>query len=144
MGWVAAASPESPLFTVTPAQPVADASLVMKRGAAMPIRVEDAGQLVSKHKGKTPGALLTNGVSNDAYAFQAARLVSRDSNGQNLEVIVPFNSPRRIVVRSAYFQLADAAGAALSSARASVIPVLALAGQKPVEIRLKVTGVGRP
>jgi hypothetical protein len=135
---------KSPLFTVTPAQPVADASLVMKRGVAIPIRVEDSGQLVSKHEGKTPGALLTLGVSNDAYAFQVARLVSRDSSSQTLEIIIPFNSPRRIVVRSAYFQLADAAGAALSSARATVIPVAVLAGQKPVELRLKVTGAGRP
>jgi hypothetical protein len=116
----------------------------MKRGAAIPIRIEDPGQLLSKHEGKTPGALLTIGVNNDAYSFQAARLVSRDSNGQSLEVIIPFDSPRRIVVRSAYFQLADAAGAALSSASATVIPALVPNGQKPAEIRLKVTGAGRP
>lgn len=135
---------KSPLFTVTPAQPVANASLVMKRGAAIPIRVEDSGQLVSKHEGKTPGALLALGVTNDAHAFQAARFVSRDSSSQNLEVVVPFNSQRRIVVRSAYFQLANSAGVALSSAKATVVPVLVLTGQKPVEIRFKVTGVGRP
>lgn len=123
---------------------MADASLVMQRGAAIPIRMEDPGQLLSQHEGKTPGAFLTIGVSNDAYAFHAARLVSRDSSGQNLEVVVPFNSQRRIVVRSDYFQLADSAGVALSSAKATEIPVLVLTGQKPAEIRLKVAGAGRP
>jgi hypothetical protein len=132
------------LFTLTPGQPMADASLVLQRGAAIPIRMEDPGQLLSQHEGKAPGAFLTIGVNNDAYAFDEARLVSLDSNGQNLQVIVPFNSQRRIVVRSGYFQLADAAGVALSRAKATEIPVLVLAGQRPTEIRLKVTGAGQP
>jgi hypothetical protein len=133
-----------PLVTISESQPVAGISIVLKKGAVAPIRVEDPGQRLSQHEGKTPGAHLLIGVGNDAFAFMPARLVAADSSGKSLEIVIPFNSRRNLVVRSAFFQLADGLGLPLANARATMIPLVAVGGQKPAELRLRVTGAARP
>jgi hypothetical protein len=115
----------------------------MKRGAAVPIRVDDPAQLLSQHEGKTPGAHLLIGAGNDASVFLPAPITSKDVAGRNYQVVIPFNSPSKLVVRSAFFQLADAAGSPLSRAAATFIPLSVPSGQQPATIRLRVTGGGR-
>jgi hypothetical protein len=133
-----------PRITLTSAQPVASAPLVLKKGAVIPILVEDPGQLLSQHEGKTRGASLLLGVANDTLGFMPARLASSDSNSKTMEVVIPFNSPRKLVVRSSFFQLADSGGATLSRTAATMIPLAVAAGQQPTVLRLKVTGAGQP
>jgi hypothetical protein len=129
--------------TLTAAQPVLSLTIVMKRGAAVPIRIDDPGQLLSQHDGKTPGAHVLIGVGNDAFAFVPAPVISQDANGRNHQVVIPFNSQVRLVVQSSFFQLADGAGLPLAKARTISIPLAVSAGQQPAPIRLRVTGAGR-
>jgi hypothetical protein len=130
--------------TLSAEQPIANAPIVMKKGAVVPIRIEDPGQLLAQHEGKTRGADLLVGVAHDAFGFMTARVVSRDTQGESLEVVIPFDSARMLVVRSAFIQLADGFGTALSSARATMIPVMVSTGQRPAEVRLRVTGASQP
>lgn len=124
---------------ISSGQPEATITMVLAKGAAVPIRIEDPGQLVSQNLGKTTGADLLVGVPNDAMAFRSARVVSTDANGRNHEIVVPFNSPVKLVIYSSFFRLADEAGATLAGPGAQ-IPVLAQSGRAPVPITLRVTG----
>lgn len=128
---------------MSPAQPLATVTMVMKKGAAVSIRLEDPGQLLAQHDGKTPGADVLIGVGNDGSAFLPARVVSRGPNGKDLQVVIPFNSPVRLVVQSSFFQLADESGVPLPKARSTSIPLTVPTGQQPPAIRLRVTGAGR-
>ncbi|MBI1898773.1 MAG: carboxypeptidase regulatory-like domain-containing protein [Acidobacteria bacterium] len=128
---------------LSPAQPIATVTIAMKRGAAVPIRMEDPGELLSQHEGRTPGAHVLIGVGNDGFAFLPAPVVSRDRTGRDHQVVIPFNSLVKLVVHSSFFQLSDAAGIALPKGRTTSIPLTVPAGQQPPAIRLRVTGAGR-
>ncbi len=129
-----------PLIILTAAQPTAMPSVVMRKGAAVPIRIEDPGQRLLQYEGKAAGAHLLIGVGNDAFGFMTARLVSRDANSKTYEVVLPFDSPRNVVIRSPGFRLTDGAGVALPQTKASMVPVMVPLGQKPGEIRLTLSG----
>jgi hypothetical protein len=43
--------------------------MIMKKGAAVPIRVEDPAKLLEQYEGKTPGAHLLLGVFSKARSF---------------------------------------------------------------------------
>jgi hypothetical protein len=118
------------------------ACFVMKKAALVPIRLDDPGQLLAQHEGRTPGAHLLIGIANDARWFRPAVVTSRDAGGKNYQVLIPFNSTINIMVYSAFFQLADAGGLPLPRARAAAIQVSVPAGQQPPTVRLRVTGGG--
>jgi hypothetical protein len=113
--------------------------MTLKKGAAVPIRIDDPSQLLSQHEGKTPGAHLLLGVGNDAFAFRPVSILAQDANGRDHQIIVPFNLPVKLVVHSSFFQLSDATGIPLSRTGAA-IPVLVPSGTQPTIIKLKVTG----
>ena len=56
----------------------------------------------SQNEGKTPGAHLLLGMDNDAFAFRPATVVSQDANGRNHQIVIPFNSPVKLVVYSSF------------------------------------------
>ena len=61
--------PQPVVVAVSAAQPVANVAIVMKRGAAVRVRVDDPNPLLSQHDGKTAGAHLLLGVGSDAHVF---------------------------------------------------------------------------
>jgi hypothetical protein len=122
-------------------QPTARITMVLKKGATVPIRIDDPGHFLSQNEGSTAGAHLLLGVPNDGFTFHPAALISQDANGRNHQIVVPFNSPVNLVVYSTFFRLSDAAGIPLP--RTAVrIPVLVAPGQSPATITLKVIGGG--
>jgi hypothetical protein len=128
-----------PTVSLSSAQPTAGVTMVLAKGAAVPIRIEDPGQLLSQNEGKTPGAHLLLGVPNDALVFCPASVVSRDATGRNHQIVVPFDSTVKLVVYSSFFRLSDAVGIPLP--RTAVhIPVLVPRGRPPTPVALKVTG----
>ena len=131
------------VVAVSAAQPVANPVVVMKKGVAVAIRMDDPGQLLFQYEGKTPGAHVLIGVGNDALAFIPAQVTSSDANGRNHQIVIPFNYQAKLTVQSSFYQLADAAGLALARARAVAIPVTVAPGQQPAPITLKVTGRGQ-
>jgi len=107
------------------------------------VRVDDAGQHLARHEGKTAGAHLLLGVGADNFVFRPASLASQDSGGRDYRVLVPFDAPVKLVVSSSFFQLRDAVGLPLARTGSTVIPVTVPPGQNPGFIRLIVTGSGR-
>ncbi len=130
------------VVTLSAAEPVARVTIVMKKGVAVPIRVDDPAGLLSQHEGKTPGAHLLIGVGNDAFVFVPASVTSQDAKGRNQQVVIPFNAPVKLVVYSSFFQLADAMGVALPKTGAAIVLTIPT-GQQPATIGLRVTGGGR-
>jgi len=134
---------QAPVAALSGLQPFVSLSMVLKKGAVVPIRLEDTGRLLFQHEGRTPGAHLLLGLGSDAGTFRIASLASEDGTGRNHQIVVPFNSPVKLVVFSSFFRLADAAGLPLPRT-AVTIPITVPAGQQPAAIRIRVTGGGPP
>jgi hypothetical protein len=130
-----------PLVSLPGAQPIVSVTMALKKGAAVPIRIDDPGQFLSQNEGKAPGAHLLLGVDNDAFVFRPAPLTSQDANGRNHQIVVPFNSIVKLVVYSSFFRLSDSVGIPLPRAGVA-LPVTVPSGQQPVTITLRVTGGG--
>ncbi len=122
------------------AQRAVDTTLVLKRGAAVSIRVDDPGGLLAQNEGKTRGAHLLLGVRSDALIFHPASIVAEDSGGRTYEVTIPFDAKVNVVVASSFFRLTDAAGAALAAGGSAAVPVTVPSGQVPPMLRLAVSG----
>ena len=135
--------PPPPIVTISGQQRSISVTMVMRKGVTVPIRVEDPGRLLEQHEGKTPGAFLLLGVFSDASVFHPAPVISKDASGRNHEIVVPHDTPVKIIVTSSFFQLNDAAGRQLSRTGPAEIPVTVPLGQTASTIRLVVTGVGR-
>ena len=114
--------------------------MVMRKGVAVPIRVEDAGQLLSRHEGKTPGARLLVGIGSAGFVFRLVPVVSQDSAGRTYEVTIPFDAKVNVVVASSFFRLTDGTGAAFAASGAATVPVAVPSGQAPPTLRLAVSG----
>jgi hypothetical protein len=130
-------------LSLSSSQPNATVHMVLKKGAAVSIRIDDPGQLLSQNEGRKPGAHLLLGVRNDASAICPARFLSQDTNGRNHEIVVPFNTTVNLVVQSSFFQVSNATGSPVGVA-GPFVPVFATAGQQPPSVRLVVTGGGHP
>src|SRR5258708_14579943 len=128
---------------LTAAQNSANVTAIMKKGVAVPIRVEDPDQLLSKNEGKTTGAHLLLGVASDAFVFHEAALISSDSTGRNYQIVIPFGSPTKLVVNGGFFLLSGAAGEPLARGKSGSIPITVPAGQQPPVVRMAVTGTAR-
>ena len=107
------------------------------------IRVDDPGQLLAEHEGKTVGAHLLLGVGGAASLFHPARVAATDSKGRDYQILIPFDTPVKLVINSARFQLSDAVGQPVARAATAVIPVTVAAGQQAPAIRLTVTGINQ-
>ena len=46
----------TPTATITRSAPTASVNIILKRGAAVSVRINDPGQLLPQNEGKTPGA----------------------------------------------------------------------------------------
>lgn len=133
---------QPPLVTLSTGRPNVSVPMVVKKGAEVSIRIVDPGQFLSLNEGRTPGAHLLVGVANDAFVFRPAAILPPGTNGANRQIVIPFNSPRKLVVHSSFFQLSDANGIPLSRT-GTTIPVLVPLGTPPAIINLIVTGGSR-
>lgn len=121
-------------------QPSVSITLVMRNGVAVPIRIEDPGQSLSRYEGSTAAAHLLLGVSSDTFVFHPASLISQDAIGRNYQIVIPFDAAARLIVYSSFFQLSNGVGVPLPKTGSTALPVTVPAGQNPSVIRLIVTG----
>jgi len=131
-------SPQAVSLTASVAD--AQVTVLLKKGAAVSIRVDDPNHVLTQNEGKTPGADLLIGTGTAIFSFRSASLASQDATGRNYQLVIPFNYPATVVVRSPFFQLTDANGISLPSG--TTIPITVFPGQIPTAIRLTVTGGG--
>ncbi len=130
-----------PQVTLSAAQPNATVKVILSKGVAVRVRVDDPNHTLAQREGKTPGAHLLLGVATDASSFRLAPIVSQDASGRYYQVVIPFGATARIVASSSFFRLSDGNGAALPSSAA--IPISVPVGQAPVPVRVVVTGGGQ-
>jgi len=129
-----------PTVVVSAAQRAVSTTLVLKRGAAVSIRVDDPTGLLAQNEGKTPGAHLLLGVRSDAGIFHTASVIAQDPGGRDYSVTIPFDAKVNLVVASSFFRLADATGAPFAASGAAAVPVAVPSGQAPPTLRLAVSG----
>jgi hypothetical protein len=132
----------TPTATISRTNPNASVTIILKRGAVVPVRIDDAGQLLAQHEGRTRGAGLFISVSSPGYFFRLVPLVAHDSSGRNYEIVIPYDTPLTLVVHPSFYRVNDASGAVLSQARSTKVPLLVTAGQKISPIRFTVAGTG--
>jgi hypothetical protein len=133
--------PQPPVVSLPGPPPIASVTMVLRKGVAVPVRVEDPGNILAQNEGKAPGAHLLLGVGNEALWFRPASLLSRDASGRSHQVVVPFNSAVKLVVRSTFFRLSDGAGVPLPRGTVQM-PVFVPPGHTPAPIVLRVIGGG--
>jgi hypothetical protein len=135
--------PQPSTVFLSSAQQSLSATIVLKKGVAVPIHVNDPGQWLAQNEGKTPGAHLLLGVANDAFVFEPAAITSQNSTGRNYSVVIPFATSVNLIVSSSFFQLSDATGTPLPRTGSTAIPITVSNGQQPTTLTLTVTGGGR-
>ena len=131
-----------PAVSLSDSQPTASVSVLMIKGVVVPIRVNDAQQLLANNEGITPGAHLLMGVGHPPILFGDASVASQDSGGRTYQVTVPYGFAANLVVYSSFFHLSNSAGTALPQSAATFIPFTVASGQSPPSIALNVTGGG--
>lgn len=114
-------------------------TIIPKKGDAVPIWIDDAGQLLTQHLGKTPGADLLIGISRPGQPFRPTIPVSQDAAGRDNQFVIPFDTAVRLVVASSFFRLADAKGAAFTNV-SNGTAITVSAGQQPQPIHVTVIG----
>ncbi len=119
--------------------PSATVTVVMRKGAAIPIRIDDPTRSLSQDQGRTPGAHLLLGVGGTDGLFRPAVFVSEDGGGRNYQTLVPFDLAIKMVASSSFFQMADGLGTPLQ-AQTTAIPLTVPARSTPPGIRFIVTG----
>jgi hypothetical protein len=130
-------------FWIPAASQTTKVSLVMVKGAVVPIRIDDPAQILLSTEAKTSGAHLLIGTGNDAFFFLPATLKSQDSTGRNLESVIPVDVPMTLVVSSSFYQLVDAKGTPLAKGSSTQIPILVKSGSESAGVRLIVAGAGK-
>jgi len=134
----------APVITLEAEQIAKNVIVAMQYGVAVPIRVNDPQQLLVQHEGKTPGAHLLIGVGDANGMFHSALVTGTDKTGRDHQIVIPANTRVNLVVRSKFFQLADAAGAAIA-ADAAATSIVAVSGQAPpATMVVTVTGTAKP
>ena len=130
-------------MAVADARPGSKVAIVLTKGAAVIVRVNDPNKSLSTHEGKTQGAHLLLGIEGDDLSFTQADVVLQDSAGRTYQILIPFDRAIRIAVASAFFQLSDETGKALPR-HGLTIPVSIPAGRMPLgaAVVLNVTGAG--
>jgi hypothetical protein len=126
--------------TLTTAQPTIGVTISLQRGATLPIQIDDPGQLLERHEGKTPGARLLLGVAGPGLVFHTIPVVAKNSNGRQHQLVVPYNIELKLVIQSTYFRVTDALGVVLDRNFATRISLNVPTGQPPPLIRLAVAG----
>jgi hypothetical protein len=114
--------------------------LTMKPGVALPIQIDDPGVVMDTSEKTRAGAHILVGVATASGGFQPADLKSSDKNGRTSEVLIPFDTPVKVVIHSSLFLLTDAGGTAFSNGH-SESSISVLSGRTPTPVTVKVTGI---
>jgi len=131
--WAAAA----PSFTVTADQVVANVTVVLAKGAVIPVRVNDAPQkFLKKQDTGTDGDLQIHAVTGTGNHHMAL-IVAQDDKGRDHTLTVPFGTPLNFQVFSPRLAVGEASGK-LSAPGGFGLTVPA--GTTPAPIVLTVTG----
>lgn len=132
----------TPTATVSRSSPNVVVPITLKRGVAVPIRIDDAGQLLAGNEGKTPGAGLLLSVQGPGLFFRLVPLVSKDSGGRNYQIVIPFNTALTLDVHPSLYQLTVANSLAPSPSTSTTIPLLVPAGQQIQPFTFTILGIG--
>lgn len=130
----------TPTATISISTPNAIVPITLKRGVAVPIRIDDAGQLLAANEGKTPSAGLLVNLYGPGLFFRLVPLVSKDSGGRNYQILVPFNTSLTLMVHPSFYRLTDAKGVALSQSATTKIPLSFPPGQPVQPIKFTISG----
>jgi hypothetical protein len=132
----------TPAATITRSAPTSSVDVTLKRGAAVPIRINDSGQHLGQNEGKTPGAglLLEVSDSHPGSFFRLVPLVSQESNGRNYQIVIPFDTALTLFVHPTFYRVSDARGAPLREGATTMIRLLVARGQQVPPIVFTITG----
>lgn len=128
-----------PTVTLTKEHPSSTLGIVLRKGAELPIRFEDQGQLLLQNEKKTPGAHLLVGARTATSTFRPAVLTLQEANGKTMKVVIPFDKRVNLEIASPFFKLADSVGIPFTKAGIST-PVSVPTGQQPAPLKFSITG----
>lgn len=120
-------------------------AIVLKKGAAISVRVNDPGALLDRNELPASGAHLLLGLTDDTGSWEPATITSKDSAGRTFQAVIPFDRSTTLVAASSLFKLAGYAGTTLqSSGISSTATISATSGKVPPILTLTITGMAKP
>ncbi len=142
--WLDPCEWRTPVTTVqlSSSQRSASVTVKLKKGVAIPIRIDDPAQLLTAHEGKTAGAHLLIGIINPSFAFRPAIVVSNDISGRNHQVVIPFDKTVNLLVSSSFFQIHDDKSGI--SNPGTTVPLFVPSGQQSTIVNFRVSAGGKP
>ncbi|HEY3838511.1 MAG TPA: carboxypeptidase-like regulatory domain-containing protein [Bryobacteraceae bacterium] len=90
-------------------------TLKLQTGSILTVKMQDTAQLLNQKtkSGYAPDLML--GVAGPARTFHQMRAAAADATGTTYQVVVPFDMPLNVQVKSRALKLGDATGAALAA-----------------------------
>jgi hypothetical protein len=101
-----------------------DLKIVLRLGTAVQVRIEDSGELLSRHDGKTTGAGILLALGGEQDLFRLLPILSTDAKGRTHRMVIPYDKALRLIIQSPFFKISDEIGVPLRDTDATVIPSL--------------------
>lgn len=130
----------APAIKLAKDQIVRDFPVLMKKGTALKIRLNDSTGSLSQNEKKTPGAHVLIGIVTARGSFLPLDISADDARGHDYVALVPEGAEVEVVVRSDFFEIDDNAGRAVGRSAAR-FRITATKGQAAAPLTLSVTGV---
>jgi len=121
----------------------AEVKIVLKRGTAVQVRVDDPSRLLAQHEAKTAGAGMLIAIASDRLVLRFVPVLSADAAGRTHQLIVPYERALRLIVQSGFFKVSDSLGLPLRETEATVVPFTVAKGKDMAPIGVRIAGTKR-
>lgn len=132
-----------PSVLVSGSRTSANLSVILKKGTAVDVRIDDPAGLLSQNEAKTAGAGLLVAVASDGLLMHIIPVYGRTNASRSYRLFVPPQTPHRLIVQSTFYKLADTSGLPLRETAATVIPFTPAGGRPLPVTTFTITGSKR-
>ncbi len=127
------------VVTLATGQAAQKQTITMPKGRLLKLHIDDPGGLIAQNEGKTPGAGMIVGIGGPVNIFTPFFVDGTSSTGRDQSILVPYNTPLKIVVHSSFYSMADAGGKAVPTS--STTPITIATTDPDAAIGFQITGV---
>lgn len=100
----------TPRVSVKTGESVAGASLILRRGRLVTVRINDSAKLLPAQDSKQPGKELGIRIVGNSGIVHRMRILSVDSGGRTHGFVVPYDEVHKLFIQSNDFDLKDESG----------------------------------
>ena len=130
-----------PTVSIQDEQSTADLKVTLKKGTVVEVRVDDPGRLLAQHEGKTKGAGMMVAIASDGLVLRFIPIAATETAGRTHRLIVPYETPLRLIIQGGSFAVSDSFGIPLKDAEATVLPFTVARGKDLPPFGIRIGGI---